>query len=134
MTTAHDNSHIDLTAPDLRTLVQEVLDRLIGSRDAQGGKTWIAIFSVDVPSAEALMHHIIDDIALMSQENDATILQCDVSGVQDIDDGIRAWGTIELADGRTGRGVIPALDTVSLQHTDDGHWHIDACTGKRGTA
>lgn len=126
METSSTDGQITYIAPDLTALLHVVLESLIHSTNDRSGQTWIIGFSAEVTSQEALVPAVVEDIRHTARERGARVLGWDVSGVQETDEGIRAWGTIELVDRRGEGAELPELVSVTIHRTEDGHWHMTA--------
>lgn len=89
------------------------LERLIRSFMASSstasttGDAFLLGFTVEAPDISTAIMEAIGHISSLATEYAAKVTDCEVSGIQETDEGHRIWGTIECVPSAIGASIQP---------------------------
>lgn len=121
---------IVITADSPLSAVDHLLREIIPTTPPAGREleSFLLGYSVERAGIPVMAMAAIDEIHALAADHDAIVIGCDVSGLQETDEGHRIWGTIECVETGSARVQATRVDTVRLEHLDRSIWQLTAST------
>ena len=116
------------TGETLVVALERLIRSLVVSPPTQSttGDAFLLGFTVEAPDISSAIGEAIGQISALASDNSADIVDCEVSGVQQTDEGHRIWGTIECTPsvGPVLRESVPQVREVKVEPMAPELWHI----------
>lgn len=124
---------IVITAQTPLLAVEQLLSAIMQDKhyptDERG--SFLLGFNGEAAGIAAAIECAIQEIADLTAEHDAVAVGCEVSGLQETDEGFRLWGTIECVSSPELTARTTRVDQVTLEQQGTATWRLAAqCINK----
>ena len=116
------------TGDSLALTIEQALESLIAlpAERALSGETFLLGYAAEAGEMTTLVREAVAQIQALAADHAATIVGCEVSGVQPTDEGQRIWGTIECTPSRSVslRQPMAEIGGVKVEKTSPLAWRL----------
>jgi hypothetical protein len=124
------------TAREIRTFsgdslavaLERSIRSLVASSAARSisGDSFLLGFTVEAPDISSAIMEAIEHISGLASEYVASVIDCEVSGIQETDEGHRIWGTIECTRSANGPPLqrVAPIGGITVEQTAPQVWRV----------
>lgn len=126
------------TGHSLAVTIERALESLIAlpPERAISGETFLLGYDAEAGEMTTLVSEAVAQIRALAADHAATIVGCEVSGVQQTDEGHRIWGTIECVScgSENLRRPVAEIGEVEVEMTSPQAWRLTLALTREETS